>query len=155
MRDRESIDIATEVAKSFLGLPYKWGGDDPMKGFDCSGFVIEILKSVGYLPRVGDWTAQSLYNMFLNNHSAIAEEGMLVFWRRSTPNTPPYKIIHIEYILNKHLAIGASGGGGSTITEQDAVEQNAYIKIRPYDSRKNWVGFYDPFVVEGSQTTTT
>lgn len=155
MRDWESIPIATEVAKSFLGLPYKWGGDDPMKGFDCSGFVIEILKSVGYLPRVGDWTAQSLFDMFRDNHSAIAEEGMLVFWRRSSPSVPPYKIIHIEYILNKRLAIGASGGGGSTITEQDAVEQNAYIKIRPYASRVNHVGFYDPFRIAGSQTTTT
>jgi len=28
---------------------YLWGGDDPLAGFDCSGFVIEILKSVGIL----------------------------------------------------------------------------------------------------------
>lgn len=147
MRDLKSLAIATQVAWSFHGLPYKWGGDDPMKGFDCSGYVIEILKSVGLLPRKGDWTANSLYNMFIDNSFGVAEEGMLVFWRRSNPNVPPYKIIHVEYCLTSELSIGASGGGGSTITEQDAVEQNAYIKVRPFRSRVNHLGFYDPFLI--------
>jgi cell wall-associated NlpC family hydrolase len=138
MRDLKSLAIATQVAWSFLGLPYKWGGDDPMVGFDCSGYVIEILKSVGILPRRGDWTAQNLHDRFRDSKYSFAEEGMLVFWRRSTPNVPPYKIIHVEYCLTRELSIGASGGGGSTITEQDAVEQNAYIKIRPFESR-SWL----------------
>ena len=51
--------VATKVAWHYLGTPYIWGGDD-FSGFDCSGFVIEILKSVGILPRDGDWTAAML-----------------------------------------------------------------------------------------------
>ena len=37
-----------QTALAYLGTPYVWGGDDP-SGFDCSGFVIECLKSAGLL----------------------------------------------------------------------------------------------------------
>lgn len=142
MRDLEKIRIATQVAWSFHGLPYRWGGNDPMAGFDCSGYVIEILKSVGLLPREGDWRARDLFEKYKMNQFSVAEEGMLVFWVNSKA-----VVIHIEYCLNSYLAIGASGGGGSTITEQDAIEQDAYIKVRPFKSRANWLGFYDPFLL--------
>ena len=32
-----------EFAKTFIGLPYKYGGVDP-KGFDCSGFTQYVLN---------------------------------------------------------------------------------------------------------------
>ena len=53
-------NIVSSLAFKFIGLPYIWGGDDTIKGFDCSGFVIELFKSVGILPRKGDWTAETL-----------------------------------------------------------------------------------------------
>ncbi|MFC1535727.1 NlpC/P60 family protein, partial [Candidatus Neomarinimicrobiota bacterium] len=46
--------IASSIAFHFVGLPYLWGGDDAVAGYDCSGLVIEILKSVGLLQRSGD-----------------------------------------------------------------------------------------------------
>jgi cell wall-associated NlpC family hydrolase len=133
-------DLAEKIAWSFLGKPYSWGGDDPMKGFDCSGFCIEILKSVGILPRKGDWTASGLYNRFSAYKVDKPHKGCLVFWGNSEG-----RIIHVEYALNDYLCIGASGGGSRTITEQDAINQNAYIKIRPWATRKNVIGFVDPF----------
>ena len=135
--------IAIKVAWSFIGKPYIWGGDDPVKGFDCSGFVIECLKSAGVLPRKGDWTAQGLYNSFYKNHWQGKEvtTGCLVFWGASTS-----KITHVELCLDDAFSIGASGGGSKTLTEIDAIKQNAYIKIRPFRTRKGIVGFCDPFL---------
>jgi cell wall-associated NlpC family hydrolase len=39
-------------AHSFLGLPYRWGGYTPEKGFDCSGLTMAVYNLVGLnLPR--------------------------------------------------------------------------------------------------------
>lgn len=139
----DKIDAATKVAWSFIGKPYLWGGDDPMAGFDCSGFCIEILKSVGALPRKGDWTASGLYDRL----TAVEEawEGCLVFWKNSSG-----KIIHVEYCLDDILSIGASGGGSKTTDEAAAIKQNAYIKVRPFNSRSGLAGFVDPFFVSST-----
>ena len=41
------------AAKKYLGVPYVWGGTDPSKGLDCSGFVQRVYKDLGIeLPRV-------------------------------------------------------------------------------------------------------
>lgn len=137
-------DIVSRIAFSYLGTAYKWGGDDPMAGFDCSGFVIELLKSVGILPRKGDWTAQSLWHLlYLHRLTKLknVREGCLVFWF----NRKGDRYIHVEYCINEHLSIGASGGGSRTKTTQDAINQNAYIKIRPINSRKGKKSYVFPF----------
>ena len=40
---REEI---VEYAKQFIGNPYVWGGTDPHRGADCSGFTSYILRNV-------------------------------------------------------------------------------------------------------------
>lgn len=129
-------ELAIELAMRWLGKPYLWGGDDPLAGFDCSGLVVEVLKSVGLLPRDGDWTAESLRQRFPG--TSIPDRGCLVFWGTDTA-------IHVELLLDPELAIGASGGGSKTLTLEDAIRQNAYIKVRPWASRPGMLGFADPF----------
>ena len=110
-----------------------------MAGFDCSGFVIEILQSVGILARNFDTTAQGLYDMFPK--VLTPSEGCLAFWRGSGQ-----RVIHVEYCIDSVHSIGASGGGSGTITVKEAIEQNAYIKVRPFRSRSGLVGYFaDPF----------
>jgi hypothetical protein len=140
-------DIALDIAVRFLGTPYIWGGNDPMRGFDCSGFVIEILKSVGVLPRAGDWTADGLLGRFQAHRTTSLLDlvpGMLVFWAR-----PDGGMRHVEMVYAippecvTPLTIGASGGGSSTLSLGDAVAQDAYIKIRPI--APGWKIAADPF----------
>lgn len=133
--------LAIEIAMHFLGLPYIWGGDDPIDGFDCSGFNIEILKSVGRLPRTGDWSARALYKLFKEKNTAYPAAGRLVFF-----GTTEEDIYHVEFLINDHLTIGASGGGSKANTREDAIKQNAYVKIRPIKGRSNIFAYIDPFI---------
>lgn len=131
------VELATKYAWSMIGLPYKWGGDDPMAGFDCSGYCIEIMKSVGIFPRGGDWTAQILWDKYRSKEVDRPEEGALVFWYDRSQT----RVIHVEYCLDHLYALGASGGGSRTITVADATSQNAYIKMRPIQSRSGIAGY--------------
>ena len=140
MRQQYKRDMALKIAWKFYGTYYTWGGDDP-SGFDCSGLIVECLKSVDCLPRSGDWTAASLWHRFPIK-PANGKAGDLVFWS----NVPNGRIIHIEMCISEELSIGASGGGSRTKTRQDAIRHNAFIKVRPFDSRKNLFGFADPYV---------
>jgi cell wall-associated NlpC family hydrolase len=138
----EKREVALKVAWGFLGTPYLWGGDDPMAGFDCSGYCIEILKSTGILPRRGDWTAQMLWERFETKEVTKPYTGCLVFWNNQAKD----RIIHVEFAINDTLCIGASGGGSKTVTVKEAIDQNAYIKVRPWKTRRYVKGFIDPFL---------
>lgn len=135
LTDRE---LALDYAWRFVGTFYSWGGDDP-SGFDCSGFMVEVLKSVGKLPRRGDWTAAGLYERFESLSVTDPTEGCLVFWHSGD------KIVHVEMCVDSARALGASGGGSGTVTKEDAIKHNAFIKMRPFGSRPNVYGFVDPF----------
>ncbi|WP_138418296.1 C40 family peptidase [Sinomonas gamaensis] len=46
-------DQVAAAAQKYVGVPYLWGGTDPSKGLDCSGFVQRVYKDLGIsLPRV-------------------------------------------------------------------------------------------------------
>src|SRR4030042_825630 len=71
---------AVRYAWGFLGLPYRWGGDDPIKGFDCSGLIVELLQGVGLLPHGTDLTASGLYLRYANRVVAKGYAGCLCLW---------------------------------------------------------------------------
>jgi len=140
---------ATEYAKSFIGTWYSWGGDDPMAGFDCSRYTGEIMKSVGVLPRNSVAPrARDQFKMWIKYQVVNPYKGCLVFWR-SKEDGP---VMHVEYCINEYQTIGASGGGGATVTKADAIRDNAFIKERPIHRNRPLAGFVDPFkLFEGSQ----
>ena len=133
-------ELVLGVVSSYHGTFYKWGGDDP-SGFDCSGLIVEGLKATGIFPRSFDTTAQGLFDRFEATSDPVP--GDLVFWKRGE------KIVHVEMIyclIDGNLyTIGASGGGSRTLTHEDAIAENAYIKIRPMKRDRTLAGFRDPF----------
>lgn len=72
-----------QLARQLLGTPYVWGGTDPDKGLDCSGFVQYVLKQVGVsLPRISAAQATSGKRMDIGS----LEAGDLVAWDNSSRN---------------------------------------------------------------------
>lgn len=130
-------NLIVQYAMRFVGTPYKWGGDDPMLGLDCSGFALEILAAFGF--KHPDMTAASLY--IWCKTSRFRDEvrpGALVFFGKDGA------ISHVAVAINSDLMIEAGGGGSKTTDREAAARDNAYVRIRPIRSRKDFVGAYYP-----------
>ena len=133
-----SIQIAVTYALSFLGVHYRWAGDDPMAGYDCSGLVQEILASVGLDP-AGDQSAQMLYDYFKPVAQSAIGQGALVFYGKDVKS-----INHVAFMVGNRSVIEAGGGGSTTVNLEAAIKQNAFIRIRPVDHRKDRVAVLMP-----------
>ena len=124
--------------QKWIGHFYLWGGDDP-SGFDCSGLILEVLKSVGLIRPNIDMTAYDLYRWFNHSKTIKPGPGKLVFWFREA------KVIHVEMMIDNDHTVGASGGGSATKTIADAVRHNAFVKMRPLNYRGTNFKICDPF----------
>lgn len=137
----ETSKILYDYAMSFVGLPYRWGGDDSISGFDCSGLVVELLIACGMTPNKSDFTAKNLYAVIPGTiiGSNMLEFGSLVFYGHDVES-----ITHVAFSLNEHLVIEAGGGGSTTVSKEAAERANAFIRIRPWNYRKDAVAFKNP-----------
>ncbi len=129
-----------KYAWSFVGTPYKIGGDDPMAGIDCSGLIMELLIAAGVFPHGTDMTAQRLFDHFksfetLDNGSP----GALVFFGSS-----PAKVTHVGFCISEKNMIEAGGGRADTDTLEKAIALNAFVKMRPIKYRKDFIGIFMP-----------
>lgn len=143
MRREDLVIIAIDMAWKHYGLPYVWGGDDPIRGYDCSGFVVEILQSVGILPHGFDLTAHGLYKRF---PVCAPLPGALAIFGTSKHAT--HVGIVIANLGDRVLMLEAGGGGATTTDRQSAAIQNAYVKLRPVARRSDHVCYVDPYSEE-------
>ena len=119
-----------QTALAYLGAPYVWGGEDP-SGFDCSGFVLECLKSAGVIGEHEDYTADSLMRMFASHSVKEPSEGALLFTLDDKG-----RATHVVICLDQYFQIGANGGTSKTTDPRAAWQDNAYVKIRPIRVRE-------------------
>lgn len=130
-----NLDLLKAYALSFLATPYFWGGDDPMSGFDCSGFVSELLRASGVVPHNFRTNAQGLFNFLKSKASATQPQlGAIAFFGKSVN-----EISHVGFCLDGVTMIEAGGGGSSTTDEAAASIQNAFVRLRPTRFRKDFL----------------
>lgn len=120
----ETLALVREYAFSFVGREYIYGGNGPY--FDCSGFVIELLKVGGYFP-LPDMTAADLFKHFSPRWSGYRGIGALAFY-----GSP---IIHVAWCLDEKRIIECGGGDHTTTSIEEARKRNAFVRIRGVEAR--------------------
>jgi len=129
--------LVIHYAFSLIGINYLWGGANPLEGFDCSGLVLELLKSEGKFPYYDDTTSQGLYLYLKSNgytKTGFAETGCIVFYGKSVND-----ITHVAYCIGEGKVIEAAGGNRTTVSKKIAEAQNAFVRIRPVGYRKDLI----------------
>jgi len=114
--------IAT--AEKFLGVPYRWGGINPEKAFDCSGFVWYVFNMLGVKISRGGHD-QSFLGTEVDVKDARA--GDLVFfgrWKQEEWVTTHVGIV-MSYNNGQLMMIHASRGG---VKIEDALATKYYKK---------------------------
>jgi cell wall-associated NlpC family hydrolase len=129
------FDIANYLF-NFIGSRYQWGAEGGFNnGFDCSGLILEGLRSVGLWGK-DDASAQMIYNHFLLNGAKIEgrlDIGCLIFFGRSVK-----EITHIGYGINNYQFIEAGGGDSKSVDK-------GMVRIRPASWRKDTVAILNLF----------
>lgn len=126
-----------------LNIPYRIGGDDPMSGYDCSGLAQEYLLSFGWWPfGKSDANAQQIFSFFSSKYgqSPRGVVGDLVFYGQS-----PAQVRHVGILFDEDSMVSEAGGDFGTKTLNDAVEKNAFSKMRPIHYRPDFIAVVGGF----------
>lgn len=108
--DSDAAKNLATYANSLVGVRYKYGGNSPDTGFDCSGFVGHVFRhTVGIkLPRSSD----DISHIGQAIGKSKLRAGDLVFF-----NTLQRKFSHVGIYLGDDRFIHAPSSGGSVRTE--------------------------------------
>jgi hypothetical protein len=107
LADMTASSIVQEIilqAMSLIGIPYKWGGNTPETGLDCSGFIRHVFQQSAnvLLPR----TARAMSQIGKAIHRDELQPGDLVFF-----NTLRRQFSHVGIYLGDDRFIHAPATG--------------------------------------------
>lgn len=147
MRNDPLAFLAIEYAQRFIGKPYHWGeapgaGDDPIFGFDCSGFISEVLRGAGIFKSAQRENARGILTIFKSKIVSDPAPGVLAFFG-ANPAAPS----HIAIFRDSKFLIEAGGGNSDTITDTVAAKRNAFVRMRPIEYRDDLLLLADPWLM--------
>jgi cell wall-associated NlpC family hydrolase len=91
-----------DVAMGMVGTRYRYGGTDPLEGFDCSGLVYYAYEQAGYrVPR----TSQELFRAARKISVGDADPGDIMFFQDQT------KLSHVGIYLGDGRFVHAPASG--------------------------------------------
>ena len=92
------------AAQTLIGAPYRYGGSDPTRGFDCSGLVAYVFARLGYaVPRV----VEQQFGVGLRVKPSQIRPGDLLFF--ATDGRQPS---HVAIALDRDRFVHAPNEGG-------------------------------------------
>ena len=102
------------TAEEYLGVPYKWGGNTPESGFDCSGYTRYVFARQGVqLPRTSREQARAGQNVTARR-SALRQGDLMMFAE------PHRAISHVAiYAGDGRIIHSSSSGGGVRYDDLD------------------------------------
>lgn len=102
-------DNIEKTARTFLGIPYLWGGTS-VKGFDCSGFVKTVYLLNGkILLRDADQQAMMGRPVDPGTNFENLKKGDLIFFGKKTTSKKREHIKHVAIYLGSGTFIHSSG----------------------------------------------
>jgi cell wall-associated NlpC family hydrolase len=95
-------NAVAELAMGMVGARYRYGGTDPVEGFDCSGLAFYAYTQAGYdIPRTSQEQFRAARKIALGDAGA----GDLVFFQDQT------KLSHVGIYLGDGLFVHAPASG--------------------------------------------
>lgn len=95
---------AAAMAEEFVGVPYRYGGRDPKKGFDCSGLTWYVYQRQGLiLPK----TSRDQLKVGRKVKKSVLSPGDLVFFR----NARSRRVDHVGIYVGQGRFVHAPGSG--------------------------------------------
>ncbi len=112
--DAAGLNPFVRVASRYAGTPYVWGGESRY-GFDCSGFIIRVMRDLGYKALPHSAAEQFKYGTPIAQ--SLLKPGDIVFFA----NTYKPGISHVGIYVGKRRFIhAASTRQGTIVSSLDA-----------------------------------
>lgn len=115
------------TARSYVGVPYRWGGESPRTGFDCSGLTMVVYRINGLdLPR----SSRQQWKVGKPIDRRQLQKGDLVFFATASRN----RVSHVGIYAGEDKFLHAPGRGRriQTASLSSKYFRSRYVGARSY-----------------------